>query len=128
MSAHAGQPTHGVPVPVPPRDSSDYRGLLARLASRARRFGSVDAEGAAQETLKRALENPRARLAVEFYFGEHPSSAIPEWPLDRVLAWLHAVLRNVVREEHGRMSSRNERSRPREGQPDPTDPTPDPLG
>lgn len=120
----------GARPPVPPRDAaSDHRRLLVRLSSRALRLGSQDAQNAAQETLKRALENCLARPAVEYYFGDAaPSdSAVPEWPLDQLLAWMHAVLRNVVREEHGRVSSRNEVAMDPERSAQAPDRGPDPL-
>src|SRR5689334_5254886 len=100
MSPRAGHP-------VEPVRFGEYRRLLAALGSRARRLGSRDPEGAAQEALKRSIENSKSRDAVEFYFGE-AVFAQPEWPLDQLLAWLHAVLRNVIREERERASYRRE--------------------
>jgi RNA polymerase sigma factor (sigma-70 family) len=90
--------------------ASDYRRLLAALASRARRLGSRDPEGAAQEALKRSLENAGSQPAIEYYFSQDlPVGAEPpEWPLDQLFAWLHGVLQYVVREEHNRASNRRE--------------------
>src|SRR3954453_17644172 len=87
-----------------------YRRLLARLRSRAERLGSKDPESAAQETLKRSLENPQSKSAIQYYFSENPSSGspYPGWPLDQLLAWLHGVLHFVVREERNRVSYRRE--------------------
>jgi DNA-directed RNA polymerase specialized sigma24 family protein len=87
-----------------------YRRLLARLRSRAERLGSKDPESAAQETLKRSLENPQSKSAIQYYFSENPSSGSPHpgWPLDQLLAWLHGVLHFVVREERNRVSYRRE--------------------
>lgn len=89
---------------------SDYRRLLNALGSRARRMGSRDPESAAQETLKRSLENALSQPAVEYYFSEElPADAVPpEWPLDQLMAWLHGVLHFVVLEEHNRTSNRRE--------------------
>lgn len=90
--------------------TSDYRRLLAALASRARWLGSRDPESAAQETLTRSLTNPNSQAAIEHFFGDElePSTPVPAWPLDQLLAWLHGVLHFVVREEHNRASSRRE--------------------
>src|SRR5437899_10137517 len=87
-----------------------YRRLLATLTSRAGWLGSRDPEGAAQEALKRSLENDSSQSAVEYYFSQDPSDRLqpPEWPLHQLLGWLHGVLRYVVREEHNRASSRRE--------------------
>jgi RNA polymerase sigma factor (sigma-70 family) len=82
--------------------AKDYRRLLRILAGRARRLGSRDPEGAAQETLKRSVENHGSCRAMEYYFAENTAAESPEWPLDRLLAWLHAVLHYVVREEQSR--------------------------
>jgi RNA polymerase sigma factor (sigma-70 family) len=88
----------------------DYRRLLNALGSRARRMGSRDPESAAQETLKRSLENPLSQTAIEYYFSEElPLDAVaPVWPLDQLMAWLHGVLHFVVLEEHNRASNRRE--------------------
>lgn len=86
----------------------DYNRLASVLASRARRFGSRDPEGAAQEALRRSLENAKSQAAIEYYFGEGGASPAPEWPLDQLLAWLHGVLQNVVREERDRPGFRRE--------------------
>ena len=87
----------------------DYRRLASVLASRARRFGSRDPEGAAQEALRRSLENPKSQAAIEYYFGGEASAAAPpEWLLDQLLAWLHRVLQNVVREERDRLGFHRE--------------------
>jgi len=73
-------------------------------------MGSNDAEGAAQEALKRSLAHTMSRAAVEFYFQDDPPADVPapEWRLDQLLAWLHGVLRFVVSEERARMSFRRE--------------------
>jgi RNA polymerase sigma factor (sigma-70 family) len=86
--------------------ASAYRKLVAALAWRAVRMGSRDAEGAAQEALKRSLANPLSRAAVEYYFQEDPPSdpVVPAWPLDQLVAWLYGVIRFVVREERARLS------------------------
>jgi RNA polymerase sigma factor (sigma-70 family) len=110
MSGQSGAPVERVSI-APARDAaSDYRRLLARLASKARWLGSRDPEGAAQESLKRSLENTSSQLAVEYYFSPDPPAGleIPEWPLDQLFAWLHGVLHFVVREEHNRVNSRRE--------------------
>lgn len=113
---------------------SDYRRLLNALGSRARRMGSRDPESAAQETLKRSLENDISSPAVEFYFSEEPppGATPPAWPLDQLMAWLHGVLRFIVLEEHTRVSNRRELSAGWGGAdapncPDPADPAPDQL-
>jgi RNA polymerase sigma factor (sigma-70 family) len=88
-----------------------YRKLMAILASRAVRMGSRDAEGAAQEALKRSFENPLSREALEYYLHENPpddDADPPVWPFAQLLAWLHGVLRRVVLEEHARASYRRE--------------------
>jgi RNA polymerase sigma factor (sigma-70 family) len=89
---------------------TDYRRLLNALGSRARRMGSRDPESAAQETLKRSLENALSQPAIEYYFSEElPSDAAPPgWPLDQLMAWLHGVLHFVVLEEHNRVGNRRE--------------------
>jgi RNA polymerase sigma factor (sigma-70 family) len=97
--------------PVNVRDAGNaYRKLLTALVSRAMRMRSRDAEDAAQEALKRSLANPLSRAAVEYYFRDFPSSdlTVPDWPLDQLVAWLHGVLRFVVREEGARLSRRRE--------------------
>src|SRR5438132_7840197 len=110
MSLQARHPVAGERVCVPParNAASDYRRLLATLTSRAGWLGSRDPEGAAQEALKRSLENDSSQSAVEYYFSQDPSDRLqpPEWPLHQLLGWLHGVLRYVVREEHNRASSR----------------------
>lgn len=90
--------------------SSEYRKLVSALASRATRMGSRDAEAASQEALRRSLANPASRAAIDYYFQEHPPAGpgAPDWPLEQLFAWLHGVLRFVVREESARMSSRRE--------------------
>jgi RNA polymerase sigma factor (sigma-70 family) len=116
--------------PVAVRDaSSDYRKLMAALASRAVRMGSRDAESAAQEALKRSLAAPVSRAAVEYYFREHPSAGIgpPDWPLEQLFGWLHAVLRFVVREESARVSYRREVLAVNADALDVRDPSPDQL-
>jgi RNA polymerase sigma factor (sigma-70 family) len=117
---------------VPPaRDAvSEYRRLLSTLASRARYLGSRDPESAAQESLKRSLDNAESRQAVEYYFSQDPPAGMepPGWPLDRLFAWLHAVLHYVVREEQSRASRRHEVGQLAEnGRPDWADPAPNPL-
>jgi RNA polymerase sigma factor (sigma-70 family) len=89
---------------------TDYRRLLNALGSRARRMGSRDPESAAQETLKRSIENQLSQAAVEYYFSEELpfDAAPPAWPLDQLMAWLHGVLHFVVLEEHNRASNRRE--------------------
>jgi RNA polymerase sigma factor (sigma-70 family) len=89
---------------------SAYRKLIVALASRAVRMGSRDAEGAAQEALRRSLVNPLSRAAVEYYFQDHPPSdlPLPEWPLEQLVGWLYGVMRFVVREETARLSRRCE--------------------
>jgi RNA polymerase sigma factor (sigma-70 family) len=104
MMPHAGLPVARDPV-------SDYRRLASVLASRAARLGSRDPESAAQEALRRSLENRKSQAAVAYYFGEEsPAGGEPEWPLDQLLAWLHGVLRFVVREERSRVGFRREAS------------------
>jgi len=84
--------------------------MTAILSSRAARLGSRDPEGAAQEALRRSLENPKSLPAVEYYLGAELADGAPppEWPLDRLLAWLHGVLLWVVREERSRAGFRRE--------------------
>jgi RNA polymerase sigma factor (sigma-70 family) len=116
--------------PVAVRDvTSEYRKLVTALASRGARMGSRDAEGAAQEALKRSLANPASRAAVEYYFHEHSPAGLqpPGWPLEQLLAWLHGVLRFVVREESARMSSRREVMAIDDDALDVCDPSPDQL-
>jgi RNA polymerase sigma factor (sigma-70 family) len=108
----------------------EYRRLLATLESRARWLGSKDPESAAQETLRRSLEDSRSQSAIEYYFSDElpPGSMAPEWPLDRLFAWLHGVLHFVVREEHNRVSNRREvLAAGTNGHLDPADPAPDQL-
>jgi len=89
---------------------TDFRRLLNALGSRARRMGSRDPESAAQETLKRSLENPLSQSAIEYYCSEELplDAAAPAWPLEQLMAWLHGVLHFVVLEEHNRASNRRE--------------------
>jgi len=87
----------------------DYRRLSAALAARAGRLGSRDPENAAQEALRRSLENPKSQQAMDYYFADaEPVGGQPEWELDRLLAWLHGVLQFVVREEKSRAAFRRE--------------------
>jgi RNA polymerase sigma factor (sigma-70 family) len=87
----------------------DYRRLTSALTSRAARLGSRDPESAAQEALRRSLENRKSQPAVAYYFSdESPEGPAPEWPLDQLLAWLHGVLKYVVREEQSRVGFRRE--------------------
>ena len=99
--------TEHVETPVLRDAVLEYRRLLATLSYRARWMGSRDPESAAQEALKRSLEDPRSHSAIKYYFG-HDSINPPEWPLDQLLAWLHGVLRYVVFEEQNRASFRRE--------------------
>ena len=101
-------PQAGPPVERGPE--SDYCRLAALLASRAARLGSQDPESAAQETIRRSLENPKSRPAIDYYLGDEysPDAPPPDWPLEQLLAWLHGVLRYVVREERSRASFRQE--------------------
>ncbi|MCU1272855.1 MAG: Sigma-70, region 4 [Bryobacterales bacterium] len=123
---------------LPKRDAAiDYRRLLAALASRARWLGSQDPEGAAQEALRRSLENASSQPAVEYYFSQDLPAGLqpPEWPLDQLFAWLHGVVHYIVREEHNRVSNRREvpiggiRSERSDDNShlDPADPAPDAL-
>jgi RNA polymerase sigma factor (sigma-70 family) len=110
MKPQATQPVAEEPVP-PGRDAaSDYGRLLAKLASRAKWLGSRDPESAAQEALKRSLENSDSKAAIEYYFAAQlpANTEPPEWPLDQLFAWLHAVLRNVIREEQNRAGYQRE--------------------
>src|SRR3954468_6640594 len=112
MSPQAGPPVVGERLPEPPaRDAAnEYRRLVATLAAKARWLGSRDPDSAAQETLARSLQNPASHRAVEYYFSPNPPEDlhIPDWPLDHLLAWLHAVLRYVVREERSRAAFQRE--------------------
>jgi RNA polymerase sigma factor (sigma-70 family) len=102
MMSQAGPPVARDPL-------RDYRRLASALASSAAWLGSRDPESAAQEALRRSLENPKSQTAVAYYFGEEsPAGSEPEWPLDQLLAWLHGVLRHVVREEQSRAGFRRE--------------------
>ncbi len=86
-----------------------YRKLVGVLTARAARMGSSDAEGAAHEALKRSLANPKSRAAIEYFFrADEPAAPPPDWPLEQLLAWLHGVLRFVVREERARLRFRRE--------------------
>src|SRR5690349_23615709 len=109
MSGQLGDPVVGERLSMSPaRDAAnDYRRLVGTLASRARWLGSRDPEGAAQEALRRSLENSHSQPAVHFYFSENLPAGLdpPEWPLDQLFAWLHGVLYYVVREERDRVSS-----------------------
>ncbi len=89
---------------------SDYARLLGTLTSRARRLGAHDADGAAQEALKRSLQNSISKAAVEYYFSQDLPVGLqpPEWSLDQLFAWLHGVLQYVVREDHSRVSNQRE--------------------
>ena len=73
----------------------------------------------------RSLENAVSRPAMEYYFGQHARTepGCPEWPLDRLLVWLHAVLLYVVREEQSRAAFRRETSAGLD-QPEPADARP----
>ena len=75
----------------------------------------------------RSLENAISRPAMEFYFGQHPPTGLePEWSLDRLLVWLHAVLLYVVREEQSRVGYRREAPAGKD-QADPADSSPGQL-
>lgn len=130
MSSQAGPPETGERLPEPPaRDAAnEYRRLAATLAAKARWLGSRDPESAAQETLTRSLENPASHAAVEYYFSQNQPEGLtaPDWPLDRLLAWLHAALRYVVREERGRAGFQREVPVGESG-PDPVEPSDGPL-
>jgi RNA polymerase sigma factor (sigma-70 family) len=119
-----------LPQPVAVRDASgEYRKLVGALVSRAARMGSRDAEGAAQEALKRSLAVPAPRAAIVYYFHDHPPTGLgpPDWPLEQLFAWLHGVLRYVVREESARVSSRREVLALDERAMEVRDPAPDQL-
>jgi RNA polymerase sigma factor (sigma-70 family) len=104
----------------------EYRRLLGTLESRARWLGSRDPESAAQETLRRSLEDPRSQSTIEYYFSDElPPNSIP--PVDRLFAWLHGVLHFVVREEHNRVSNRREVLSGTNGYLDSPDPAPGQL-
>jgi RNA polymerase sigma factor (sigma-70 family) len=76
----------------------------------------------------RSLENALSRPAMEYYFVEDPPAGLepPAWPLDQLLAWLHAVLVYVVREEQSRAAFRRETTAGDE-RVEPAASTPDPL-
>jgi RNA polymerase sigma factor (sigma-70 family) len=106
----------------------DTRGLFAALVSRAARMGSRDAEAAAQEALRRSLAHPLSRTAIEYYFDDlAPVGPVPDWSLDQVFAWLHGVLRFVIREESARVSARREQLAANPESVDMRDPSPDQL-
>jgi RNA polymerase sigma factor (sigma-70 family) len=95
--------------PIARNPANDYRRLASALSSKAARLGSRDPESAAQEALRRSLENRKSQPAIAYYFGEEsPAGPAPEWPLDQLLAWLHGVLQYVVREEQSRAGFRRE--------------------
>jgi RNA polymerase sigma factor (sigma-70 family) len=129
--SHSDLSAGGTTILSETRDAvADYRRLLNALGSRARRMGSRDPESAAQETLKRSLENSLSQGAIEYYFSEELAldASTPAWPLDRLMAWLHGVLHFVVLEEHNRAGSRefsvgfdaSERGMDRLDRPDPS--------
>jgi RNA polymerase sigma factor (sigma-70 family) len=101
---------------------------VTTLAAKARWLGSRDPESAAQETLTRSLKYPASHAAVKYYFSQNPPGDLndPDWPLGHLLAWLHAVLRYVVREERSRAGFQRE-AQAREGHLDPADPATGPL-
>lgn len=102
MAAHAGTPMARDPI-------AEYRRLASALAYRAARLGSRDPEAAAQEALRRSLENAKSRPAIAYYFGEQtPDAGAPDWRLDQLLAWLNGVLQFVVREERSRAGFQRE--------------------
>ena len=90
--------------------ATEYRRLVAALASKAARLGSADPESAAQEALRRSLAHPVSRAAIDYYFHDDPAVRHdpPEWQLQQLFAWLYGVLRFVVREERSRASVRRE--------------------
>ena len=102
---------------------SAYRRLVSALAIRAARLGSRDPESAAQEAVRRSLDNAKSQSAVAYYFcDETPAGAAPDWPLDQLLAWLHGVVQYVVREERSRVGFHREMaavtiSEPADGSP-----------
>jgi len=119
MFPQAGDPVSRDPFP-------DYRRLTSALAFRASRLGSRDPESAAQEALRRSLENRKSQPAITYYFGdESAAGAPPEWPLDQLLAWLHGVLQYVVREERSRVRFHREVSAIPTSEP--ADVSPNPL-
>jgi RNA polymerase sigma factor (sigma-70 family) len=109
MNSQAAHSVSEEPVPTARDAPADYQRLVATLTSRAKWLGSRDPESAAQEALKRSLENSTSQPAVEYYFRSNPPAGEPPpWPLDQLLAWLHAVLRNVIREEQSRAGFQRE--------------------
>ncbi len=58
----------------------------------------------------RSLENAVSRPAMEYYFGQRQPAGLepPEWPLDHLFVWLHAVVDYVVREERSRVGYERE--------------------
>ncbi len=109
MDSQGGIPAAGEPPSNPGDAFTEYRRLASALASRASWLGSRDPEAAAQEALRRSIENPKSQTAVAYYFSEStPTQQPPEWPLDQLLAWLHGVLQFVVREEQSRQAFRRE--------------------
>jgi RNA polymerase sigma factor (sigma-70 family) len=116
-----------VPEPLVTPPATDYRKLLTVLASRAARLGSRDPEAAAQEAVRRTLASAKSRPAMEFYFHERESDLTPEWSLVQLLAWLHGVLRFVVREERARAGAQREQLAAGDDFPDPMDPSPSQL-
>ncbi len=106
MDSQGGFPAAGE-RPLASGDAfTEYRRLASALASRASWLGSRDPEAAAQEALRRSIENPKSQSAVAYYFSD--AQQPPEWPLDQLLAWLHGVLQFVVREEQSRQAFRRE--------------------
>jgi len=133
MKPQAGQIVAEEPVPPAGDAASEYRRLMATLASRAKWLGSRDPESAAQEALKRSLEHSDSRPAIEYYFGPALPVGLepPKWALDQLFAWLHAVLRNVIREEQSRAGFQREAPLASGGMDapvsDPADPAPNQL-
>lgn len=115
-------------LPLARDAANEYQRLLAALARRAKRLGSRDPESAAQESLMRSLENSVSRPAMEYYFAPRAPVGLepPEWPLERLLVWLHGVLLYVVREEQSRVGYRREVPADM-AQAEPADTTPDHL-
>jgi RNA polymerase sigma factor (sigma-70 family) len=105
----------------------DYRRLLAALSGRASRLGSRDPEGAAQEVFRRSIENAKSSRAIGYYFADEVQVELQEadWSLEQLLAWVHAVLWNVVREELSR--ARFQREVHDAGESIAVDPGEDPL-
>lgn len=81
--------------------------LRRRLISWARLHGAVDVDNVSGEVIKRALADPGAGPALRAYLDE-PSSPAPDadWPLGRLMAWLHTAVKFVVSEERRTVDAR----------------------